>query len=59
VALRDIKATEELTFNYGYDLENFEDHPCRCGSERCVGYIVAESLWDDLKMKERTTLVPP
>ena len=27
-ALRDIKAGEELFFNYGFDLESYEDHPC-------------------------------
>lgn len=48
-ALEDIKKGEELTFNYGYDVETWEDHPCRCGSANCVGYIVAESQWNDLK----------
>jgi SET domain-containing protein len=42
VALRDIQAGEELTFNYGYDLDDYQSHPCRCGSSRCVGFIVAE-----------------
>lgn len=41
-ALCDIKAGEELSFNYGYDLEDFLDHPCLCGTKECVGYIVAE-----------------
>jgi len=40
VALRTIKKGEEITFDYGYALEHWEDHPCRCGSKRCVGYIV-------------------
>lgn len=52
VALRDIDAGEELTFNYGFDLEDYHDHPCRCGSRRCVGYIVAEELWPDLRRAE-------
>lgn len=54
-ARRAIKAGDELTFNYGFDLENWEDHPCLCGSKRCVGYIVDEELWPGLlkKMKER------
>ncbi len=58
VAVRDIKAGEELTFNYGYDLEDFLEHPCRCGSENCVGYIVAEELMDQLaKLKEKSAVV--
>jgi SET domain-containing protein len=41
VALRDIAPGEELTFNYGYSLEEYRDHPCRCGSSGCVGFMVA------------------
>jgi uncharacterized protein len=44
VALRDIKAGEEVTFDYGYDLEDYRDHPCHCGSPQCAGYIVASEL---------------
>ena len=46
VALRDVPAGEELTFNYGYDLEDYREHPCRCGAPECVGYIVAEEFFD-------------
>lgn len=49
IALRDIKKGEELGYNYGYDVENWQDHPCRCGSKNCVGYIVSESQWDELE----------
>ncbi len=49
VALRDIKAGEELTFNYNYDLEDYKDHPCRCGSPGCVGYIVAEEFFEHVR----------
>ena len=48
-ALRDIEAGEELTFNYGYDLEDYREHPCRCGAPRCVGYIVAEEFFPHLR----------
>ena len=48
-ALRDIKEGEELTFDYGFDIECYQDHPCLCGSERCVGYIVSQEQWKDLK----------
>lgn len=50
-ALRDIKAGEELTFDYGFDVDCHEDHPCRCGRDGCVGYIVAQSQWDELKKR--------
>jgi len=50
-ALRDIEKDEELCFNYGFDLENYEEHPCRCGAKRCVGYIAGEEYWPKLKRK--------
>ncbi len=49
VAKRDIRAGEEITFNYGYDLESFRDYPCRCGAPNCVGYIVAEEFHSRLR----------
>lgn len=39
-AQRDIEEGEELFYDYGYDLQHFLDHPCRCGTPDCVGYIV-------------------
>lgn len=51
VAKRDIAKGEELFYNYGYDTEDFEDHPCRCGAENCIGYIVAEEHWDEIRKK--------
>jgi len=50
-ARRDIKAGEEITFNYGYDLENYREYPCRCGAANCVGYIVAEELFATVAWK--------
>ena len=35
-AMKDIPKGEEITYNYGYDIENYEDHPCHCGSPNCV-----------------------
>lgn len=48
-AKRDIKAGEELSFNYGFDIDTWEDHPCRCGTPRCVGYILDEQYWPKLR----------
>lgn len=50
-ALRKIKKGEELYFNYGFDLENYKDHPCYCGADNCVGYIAGEDYWPKLKKK--------
>lgn len=48
-ALRDIAEGEELSFDYGFDVDCFEDHPCLCGRESCVGYIVSRTQWDILE----------
>lgn len=50
-ALRKIKKDEELFFNYGFDLENYEDHPCYCGAKKCLGYIAGEDYWPKLRKK--------
>jgi SET domain-containing protein len=49
VAIRGIKAGEEITFNYGYDLEDYKEHPCRCGAASCVGYIIAEEFFESIR----------
>lgn len=51
VAVRDILAGEEITFNYSYDLEDYRDHPCSCGAPNCVGYMVAEELFPIVRGK--------
>ena len=51
VARRDIPAGEEITFNYGYTLDEHREHPCRCGAAECAGYIVAEAFFDHVRKK--------
>ena len=45
-----IRKGEEILIDYGYALEHFMDHPCRCGAETCAGFIVAK---DDRKKLKR------
>jgi SET domain-containing protein len=49
VTIRDVRAGEELTFNYSYDLEDYREHPCRCGAASCVGYMVAEEFFEQVR----------
>ncbi|MGD9276434.1 MAG: SET domain-containing protein-lysine N-methyltransferase [Candidatus Pacearchaeota archaeon] len=49
VAAKDINPEEELTVNYGYSFESFEDFPCKCGCPNCIGYMVAEEYFDKVK----------
>jgi len=50
-SIKSIQKGEELTFDYGFDIECYEDHPCRCGKDGCVGYIVSQEQWPQLKEK--------
>jgi len=40
VSIREIEKGEELNYDYHYELEHFLDHPCKCGSDNCPGFIV-------------------
>ena len=48
---RRIQPGEEITFNYGYDLAEYRDHPCLCGAPECVGYIVGEEFLAQVRPK--------
>jgi len=49
IALRDILKDEELFYNYGYDLDTYDEHPCFCKSSCCAGFITAQEHWPKLK----------
>jgi len=46
-AIKNIKKNEELCYDYGYtfDKTDFKDHPCKCGSKNCIGYIISKDDW--------------
>lgn len=54
VSLKEIKRGEELTFDYGYALEHWKDHPCLCGSDNCVGHIVRKEDWPKLQKLKKS-----
>jgi uncharacterized protein len=49
ITRREIRAGEELTFNYGYSLEDYREHECRCGAAECVGYMVSPEFYEHVK----------
>lgn len=49
IAIRDIAAGEELTYNYGYEVNDEPAEPCHCGAKPCCGYILGAQYWDRLK----------
>lgn len=50
-ATRDIAPGEELTYDYGFDVDCYEEHPCRCGTKECVGFIVGRAQWPELRKR--------
>lgn len=51
VATRAIAAGAELTFDYGHDLQDYQEHPCHCGAACCVGFIVAGEFQEHLRRR--------
>ena len=51
VATRTIHPGEELTYNYGYDLEDWQEHPCQCRARTCLGYMIAEELFPVIRRR--------
>jgi len=49
VALRDIQSGEELTYNYGYGINEEPIEPCHCGAHSCCGYILGPQYWHRIK----------
>ncbi len=45
VVARDIAAGEELSYNYGYEATQYQEHPCHCGAPNCCGSILAQDYW--------------
>ena len=49
-SIKRIKKGAELYYNYGYPFEtDYEEHICKCGSKKCVGYILSDDDWPKLK----------
>ena len=49
VALRDIQAGEELTYNYGYEIDDEPASPYTCHAQNCCGYMLAPQYWGRIK----------
>ncbi len=54
-ALRTIRPGDEITYNYNFDFEEYEDYPCNCGTKSCVGFILDEAYWAKLKKLQKKT----
>jgi SET domain-containing protein len=49
IADRDIEKGDEIVYDYNFDLEYYEEHPCLCGAKKCCGYMVGEEYRPKLK----------
>ena len=49
VAIKGIAAGEELTYNYGYEMNDEPPEPCHCGAQHCCVYILGPHYWDRIK----------
>ena len=50
-SIKKIKKGEELSYDYGYefDKDDYTDHVCKCGSKKCIGYIISKDQWPKYK----------
>jgi uncharacterized protein len=53
IALKPIQKGEEITFDYNFPLFDYEKRPCRCGTEKCRGWIINKDSYYYLRRKER------
>ena len=51
IAKRKIKKGEELSYNYWFGLEDYKDHPCKCGAKNCFGFILGKEYWKKIRNK--------
>ena len=54
-AIKNIRKGEELSYDYGFSFdEDYKQFPCKCGSKKCIGFIVREgSRWRIKKLKNQ------
>ena len=47
-SIKNIKKGTELSYDYGYefDKDDYKDHICKCGSNKCIGFIISSDQWD-------------
>lgn len=51
ISIKKINKGEELNYDYGYpfDKDDFDDHVCKCGSKKCIGFIISQDDWGKYK----------
>ena len=51
ISIKNIKKGSEFNYDYGYefDEDDYTDHICKCGSPKCIGYIISKDDWKKYK----------
>ena len=53
-AMTNIKKGDELSYDYGFRYDDdYKNYPCKCGTNKCVGYIVREGSRWRIKNKKK------
>ena len=53
-AMKNIKKGDELSYDYGFSYDgDYKNYPCKCGSNKCAGYIVREGSRWRIKNKKK------
>ena len=53
IAIKNIIKNNELSYNYGYSYDtDYYEHPCKCRSSKCVGYILNDDEWHKIIKKK-------
>ncbi|MBL4889848.1 MAG: SET domain-containing protein-lysine N-methyltransferase [Candidatus Lindowbacteria bacterium] len=47
-AARNIDKGEELSYDYGFDQDEYINYPCLCGKPNCLGYIIDSDIVEDV-----------
>ena len=50
-SIKNIKKGDELSYDYGFefDEDDFMDHKCKCGSRKCIGFVISSDDWNKYK----------
>ena len=51
IAIKKIIKGDELNYDYGYpfDENDYNDHICKCNTDKCIGYIISQDDWPKYK----------
>tara|TARA_Y100001980_G_C14213122_1_gene72020 strand:+ start:55 stop:537 length:483 start_codon:yes stop_codon:yes gene_type:complete len=57
-SIKNIREGDELSYDYGFefDEDDYKDHKCKCGSKKCIGYIISSDDWPKFKKFKKSKI---